>query len=229
MTIKETIKKMDKKSLADVVLSLLDNNIITENDVSNAINTTMKDDNCSLDTIFNYYNSLGIKKHRAITAEIKSAIGKALKIYTCEQICEYMRRYSIVLNDTKYFFSYRWGLADFLNRKEGISSFSDDGGKWTNYIDSRPLIDTTRFFQSLWDIYSEHNDNACESAKIEFDKKFLYFTEEEKVVEKANDIYRKMIKYLDSVNDEYVMRFDNWLKSNIENSQKTNTIREIIS
>lgn len=86
--------------------------------------------------IFDFWNECNIIKHREMTDNIKKAITKALKTYTREDICKYIKRYSIVLEDDKYFFNYKWTLIDFLNRKDGISSFSDEGSKWINFVNA---------------------------------------------------------------------------------------------
>lgn len=95
-----------------------------------------QDTNTITDTItniFNYWNNNGIIPHKKITEEISKSIEKALKTYTEEEIKCYIDRYAEVLKDEEYFFSYKWTLAQFLSRKEGISSFADDGDKWVNY------------------------------------------------------------------------------------------------
>lgn len=86
--------------------------------------------------IFDFWNECNIIKHRDMTDNIKKAITKALKTYTREDICKYIKRYAIVLEDDKYFFNYKWTLIDFLNRKDGISSFSDEGSKWINFVNA---------------------------------------------------------------------------------------------
>lgn len=95
-----------------------------------------QDTNTITDTItniFNYWNSKDIIEHKKITEEISKSIEKALKTYTEEEIKCYIDRYAEVLKDDEYFFSYKWTLAQFLSRKEGISSFADDGDKWVSY------------------------------------------------------------------------------------------------
>ena len=83
--------------------------------------------------VFEHWNYNNIIKHRELTEEISKSIEKALKTYTEEEIKCYIDRYAEVLKDEEYFFSYKWTLAQFLSRKEGISSFTDDGDKWVNY------------------------------------------------------------------------------------------------
>lgn len=84
-------------------------------------------------TIFDFWNSKNIVKHKTLSDVTNKSILKALKQYSVEQIKEYISRYKIVIDDKKYFFDYIWTLAEFLSRKNGISSFADDGSKWLDY------------------------------------------------------------------------------------------------
>jgi hypothetical protein len=86
-----------------------------------------------ISNIFEYWNTKDIIKHRKINDDIDKAIRKALKKYTEEEIKVCIDRYAEVLKDEDYFYDYEWGLAEFLNRKEGIALFTDEGSKWVNY------------------------------------------------------------------------------------------------
>ena len=87
-----------------------------------------------LNSIFSYWNSKNIIVHRSLTDGIAKAIGKALKLYSEEQIRTYIDRYDTILKDKAYFFNYKWTLSDFLTRKDGISSYTDEGSKRINYL-----------------------------------------------------------------------------------------------
>ena len=87
--------------------------------------------------IFKYWNDKKIYPHRELTQEMSKAIEKALKKYTDEEIKTYIDRYATVIGDKDYFFNYKWKLSEFLTRKDGISSFTDEGSKWVNYKGSK--------------------------------------------------------------------------------------------
>lgn len=87
----------------------------------------------SISSIFEYWNTKDIIKHRELTDDIAKAIDKALKVYPEEAIKTYIDRYAKVVGDESYFFAYKWTLKDFLTRKDGISSFTDEGSKWVSY------------------------------------------------------------------------------------------------
>ena len=87
----------------------------------------------SISNIFNYWNSKDIIKHKNISEKISKAITKALKTYKEEDVIKYIDRYNTIIKDNTYFFDYKWTLEDFLNRKDGIASFTDEGSKWVSY------------------------------------------------------------------------------------------------
>lgn len=87
----------------------------------------------SISNIFEYWNEKNIIPHRKLTEDISKAIEKALKTYKEEEIKTCIDRYSKVIGDKDYFWHYKWTLKDFLTRKDGIFSFTDEGSKWVNY------------------------------------------------------------------------------------------------
>lgn len=91
----------------------------------------------TISNIFEYWNNKNIIKHRELTEDISKAIEKALKSYKEEEIKTYIDRYAKVIGDKDYFWHYKWSLKDFLTRKDGISSFTDEGSKWVNYNEKK--------------------------------------------------------------------------------------------
>lgn len=89
----------------------------------------------SISNIFDYWNSKNIIKHKTVTEDITKAIEKCLCKYSEKDIKIYIDRYAEVIADTTYFWHYKWSLKDFISRKDGISSFTDEGSKWVSYID----------------------------------------------------------------------------------------------
>jgi hypothetical protein len=107
------------------------------NELDNVQNALISNISSLISNIFNYWNDKNIIKHRELTEEIKSAIEKALKNYSEEEIKTYIDRYAKVIGDKDYFWHYKWSLKDFLTRKDGISSFNDEGSKWVNYNEKK--------------------------------------------------------------------------------------------
>jgi len=91
-------------------------------------------------TIFDFWISKNIKKHRALTSEMKKAINKALKEYSKDEILEAINNYGDMYNDSNYqWCNYQWGLNEFLVRKDKdgirqIGLFLNDGSKYLNYL-----------------------------------------------------------------------------------------------
>ncbi len=90
-----------------------------------------------ISNIFNYWNNSNIMVHRELTEDMDKAIRKALKRYSEEEIKTYIDRYAEVFHDTSYWWHYKWSITDFLTRKDGISSFTDEGTKWVNYCEDK--------------------------------------------------------------------------------------------
>lgn len=91
-------------------------------------------------SIFDYWNSKNIIKHKQLTAEIEKAINKSLKSYKEEDILKAIDTYSEILN-SDFYFKYKWSLKDFLNRSNGISTFMEEGTNKVNYINYKSSKD----------------------------------------------------------------------------------------
>lgn len=81
--------------------------------------------------IFQRWNSKGIIQHRKLTDKIKRAINGALKDYSEEEICQAIDNYAVILADDRYYWSYKWGLKEFLQR--GLDKFLDFDVAAQNY------------------------------------------------------------------------------------------------
>jgi len=85
--------------------------------------------------IFEHWNSKKIIVHQKLTDEFKKDIDKALKQSSLEEIKKAIDHYAEAYHDPKYeYCKYKWGLHEFLTRKEGYKRFLDDGSKWLNYL-----------------------------------------------------------------------------------------------
>lgn len=106
---------------------------------TNKNDKTLKNDkklipNSQVNMVFNFWNEQGIIVHKELTKPIISAIEKALKEHTAEEIQSSILHYNQMLNDTTYeYCSYKWTLINFLGREKGYRAFMDDGEKWINY------------------------------------------------------------------------------------------------
>ena len=89
--------------------------------------------------MFEYWNTKKIIKHSELTTDRVKAISKGLGTYGLDKVKECIDRYSTMLDDENYYYSYKWTIEQFFNRKEGISEFTDEGGKWVNYLSQRKI------------------------------------------------------------------------------------------
>jgi hypothetical protein len=90
--------------------------------------------------VFDHWNSKGIVVHKRMTHDIELEIGRTLKYYSLEEVKASIDLYATILEpnlsreqkemgEGDYWWSYRWGLRDYLKR--GISKF--DGQTSDNY------------------------------------------------------------------------------------------------
>ena len=88
-----------------------------------------------LSEIFDYWNAKKIIVHKELTDEFKKDIQKVLSETTADEIKKAMDHYAEMFHDKGYeFCNYKWGIHEFLTRKEGYKRFLDDGSKWLNYL-----------------------------------------------------------------------------------------------
>ena len=85
--------------------------------------------NNTINNIYSHWNSKNIIVHRSINSDME----KALKKYSQDEIVQAINIYSEIL-ESEFYFNYRWSLTDFLNRRNGISTFMQDGSNTINYL-----------------------------------------------------------------------------------------------
>ncbi len=90
--------------------------------------------NISINNIYSHWNDRKIIVHKSLTNDMEKAIEKALKKYSENEIVQAISTYSEIL-ESDFYFNYKWSLVDFLNRKNGISTFMEDGSNKANYDD----------------------------------------------------------------------------------------------
>lgn len=134
------IKKEFPKDLIKIELDKLKDKHINELDLLKELEKNLKfkkkeiKEECNKDmqAIFDCWNSKGIIKHKTLSPVIKKAVEKVLKNYKLDEIVQAINTYSEILN-SQFYFNYKWSLSDFLNRKNGISTFMKEGSNKVNY------------------------------------------------------------------------------------------------
>ena len=133
-----TPQKENKKKIKENIYNYCQNdgtnNEITMKEQLNLYSDSenKKEDSNEVDNIFDYWNSKGIIKHKKITQEIKKEVTKVLKEYSAEEVKQAIDVYSEILN-SEFYFSHKWSLSEFLKRKNGISTFMEEGFNRINY------------------------------------------------------------------------------------------------
>ncbi|MGR3219193.1 MAG: replication protein, partial [Candidatus Anammoxibacter sp.] len=94
-------------------------------------NTTISNTNIYIQ-LFDFWNSHNIITHREIDKFVPSMKAR-LKSYTTEEIMNAISNYSEVLKDDKYYFTYKWGLDEFLSRKNGLDKFLGANNPFDNF------------------------------------------------------------------------------------------------
>ena len=80
--------------------------------------------------VFDFWNSLHIINHRDIT-RFKGTISARLKLYTVEELKEAMNNYHTIVMSPDYYFTYKWGLKEWLLR--GLDSFMTENAPHDRY------------------------------------------------------------------------------------------------
>lgn len=141
-------KKIESNTNEDIVLPLSDKSKSKNIDIDKDILY-----------ILSYWNEKGIIVHKE-SKDLLDTIGKAIKTYGVEEIKKCIDRYHTLLTDENYFFNYKWTLKEFLKQKNAISSFSDEGSKWNDYI-NRPKVSNNK--KVVKEVPNWYNDYVEES------------------------------------------------------------------
>lgn len=158
------------------------NNNTVNNTVLNTVNNTSSRNiskNISINNIYSHWNSKKIIVHKSLTKDMEKAMEKVLKKYSENEIVQAINIYVEIL-ESDFYFNYKWSLVDFLNRKNGLSTFMEEGSNKANY--------------EVWKKEREHNANSkgnafrnrgcfnegAENIKVELPKRELrHYTNEE--------------------------------------------------
>ncbi|MCK5610600.1 hypothetical protein KAR91_52495, partial [Candidatus Pacearchaeota archaeon] len=84
----------------------------------------------TLYSIFEFWNTQGIIKHRTID-KYKPNINAAIKEYSEGEIKKAISNYNMILKDSNYYWTHRWTLKEFLQR--GLDKFRTENNPFDNY------------------------------------------------------------------------------------------------
>jgi predicted phage replisome organizer len=87
-----------------------------------------------INNIFSFWNTnkVGIT-HNKLTTEMKNAIATKIKKYEFENIKKAISRLCQAVHDQKYFYDTKWNLKNFMQQKNGLPNWLDEGQIWNDY------------------------------------------------------------------------------------------------
>ncbi|EHI96809.1 hypothetical protein CDLVIII_0067 [Clostridium sp. DL-VIII] len=181
---KELVSEEVIKKKKETEESLIQSELIPKADLPLTVNHTLNNtNNNNTDinniNIYSHWNSKKIIVHKTFSIDIEKAIAKALKSYSEDKIIQAIDVYSEILK-SEFYFSYKWSLVDFLSRKNGISTFMEEGSNKVNYEvwkkESEGSGNSKRFTQRDRGVFNE----GAEDIRIELPKReFTHYTNEE--------------------------------------------------
>jgi predicted phage replisome organizer len=126
-------------------------------------------DNNIYKNIFNFWNEQNIIKHniKKLDNDLKKRINKALKKYSEKEVLNAIKNYSVILCSDDYFWTYSWGLFEFLKLKTSTTKarfeiFLDDENPYKKYkIKGQANVQTNTSSQDS----KNQNDNREEKGK----------------------------------------------------------------
>lgn len=132
--------------LIDVRNNLYPNNVnVNINSINECNNTQskvkeskVKESKEYIKGIFDHFVSKNILNHKKLTKEFEKDIKRALAESTAEEVKGAIDHYATMYHDQLYeYCNYKWGIHEFLTRREGYKRFLDEGSKWQNYLKTK--------------------------------------------------------------------------------------------
>ncbi len=86
-------------------------------------------------SLIDFWNSQGLLECESLTSELEEVILSCLKVYTFEQLCEYICNYATVVyaKNNGYWWTYKWDIKTFLSKQEALQGFANNGRHWLAY------------------------------------------------------------------------------------------------
>ncbi|MCK5018252.1 MAG: hypothetical protein KAS32_14440, partial [Candidatus Peribacteraceae bacterium] len=183
--------------------STIKENIKEEIIIKDKENTKKKSPWC--ETIFKHWNSKNLIKHRSYPNSgkrtfnsITLGLSADCKLY---EIMDAIDNYEMIVNDPKFYFRYRWGLADFLIR--GFDNFKDKEIAVTNYLKSDVKILTEHEFAEITFRY----ERAFENVNDMIERGTADETDRDEIVEALKEQLKKFYIPKDLQQDLHNMAF----------------------
>lgn len=113
--------------------------------------------------LFDHWNSLGIIRHRNFE-EFRPYLHAALERYSPEEVKAAMDNYARVLQDPRFFWTHRWGLNQFLTRKNALDRFLPENFDPVDYLrkEDREALEHTRYLMAWAPSRTQQDDSTGE-------------------------------------------------------------------
>lgn len=114
-------------------------------------------------SIFEFWNSKKIKKHRALEKDMEEAIKRTLKDFTVEQIKEAITNYAEMFHSDYEYCNHKWTLIEFLTRSQQgtkqrqLKLHLNEGSSYERYLE----------FKNQRQQIKEQSNEECEPLEIE--------------------------------------------------------------
>jgi hypothetical protein len=155
---KEKEKEKEKEEEEEYTMSDSENPTLPDEPPENINDSKKQQQKDKHEIIFEYWNNKQIIQHRKLTDKLIRALNGALNDYSEKEICTAIDNYAEILAEEKYYWSYKWGLKDFLSR--GLEKFLDFEIAAKNYLTDKKIrdgpINEPKSWETLRRLYTKY-------------------------------------------------------------------------
>lgn len=129
--------------------------------------TSNNNENNSINKIYNLWNKnqVGIV-HTKLPSEMAGAIDTKIKKYGFEEVKKAIGRLCKAVHDEDYYYNNKWNLRNFMQQKNGLPNWLDEGQIWNDYCHKRKVykkveVRTTKEARRKTIEYMKRNGIKC--------------------------------------------------------------------
>lgn len=100
--------------------------------------STNNNDNNDINKIYSLWNDndVGIN-HKKLTKDMSEAIDTKIKKHSFEVVKTAISRLCKAVHDENYYYDIKWSLKNFMQQKNGLPNWLDEGQIWNNYCSKK--------------------------------------------------------------------------------------------
>ena len=180
----------------DKMVAMIERNINRDEEVSRMLNSVMAE---RVQVVFDHWNSKNIMVHRKKPSMLSVILKRILDKYSLDDILMAIDNYAEVYH-SNYWFNYKWNIETFLQKKNALPEFMDDGSKWVNYLnDTR----SERNCEKLSPIPKPDDDIVIKSME------YPVITSNEECL--LSEMYNKTMDALSSMPYQKYLQTEHWI------------------